>query len=174
MLNNTKLDEMDHDTVQGRVLLSISRTMYTPGRQLFYRHQHRKANPPRVLRRAVAYSKYLCFLWFLVICDSQTASRVPFRTLWLASASSIGVPSTTPHWDRWRPTEGPSLSEQQFLPMGGDKHSDSIISSAEADDRRTPGFQQQSATVNHTKLQEIVMEGLGLSAIPDVRMVSFC
>uniref|UniRef100_A0A182IZM6 Uncharacterized protein n=1 Tax=Anopheles atroparvus TaxID=41427 RepID=A0A182IZM6_ANOAO len=147
--------------------------MHTPGRQHSYRHQHRKANPTRVPRRAAAVSKYLCFLWVLVICDSQTVSRVPFRTSWLASASSIGLPVATPHWDRPEPTEGPSPRERMFPSTEGDKYNYSFISSAEAGDQRTSDHHRQSATVvNRTKLQEIVMEGLGLSVIPDVRMLS--
>uniref|UniRef100_A0A182M4V0 Uncharacterized protein n=1 Tax=Anopheles culicifacies TaxID=139723 RepID=A0A182M4V0_9DIPT len=120
------------------VLLAVGfkRTLHTPvpGK----RHTHSYPHHHHYYRRGVLrVSKFLSFLLFLVICDSQTVSRAAFRT----SAATIG-----------------------HLP-GADADTDSIISGSDDGAAATSG-----AAINRTKLQEIVLEGLGLSALPDVRM----
>ncbi|XP_053658892.1 uncharacterized protein LOC128707959 [Anopheles marshallii] len=132
------------------VLLAVGfkRTLHTPvpGKQHTYsypHHHHYCTRGGRNIRRGgLRVPKFLSFLLFLVICDSQTVSRAAFRT----SAATIG-----------------------HLP-GADVATDSIISGG--DGGAGDGGSTSGAAINHTKLQEIVLEGLGLSALPDVRMMN--
>uniref|UniRef100_A0A182QCT3 Uncharacterized protein n=1 Tax=Anopheles farauti TaxID=69004 RepID=A0A182QCT3_9DIPT len=132
------------DTAAADVLLvGFKRTLHPPvpvGKKHSYRYpHHHHHHSPRVLR----VPKFLSFLLFLVICDSQTVSRVAFRT----SAATV------------RPASPAALA---------DAHTDSIIISSDGD--RALETPTSGAAINHTKLQEIVLEGLGLSALPDVRL----
>lgn len=147
--------------------LSFRRTLHTPvarGKKHTYSYPHHHhytgVTPPparevvpggvrcRVVPSVVSFLSK--FLLFLVICDSQTVSRAAFRTS-VAAAATIGHP---------------------------DVYTDSIISSGGSEDDGGGGggdveVQPSSgAAINHTKLQEIVLKGLGLSALPDVRLVS--
>ncbi|XP_049291876.1 transforming growth factor beta-1 proprotein [Anopheles funestus] len=132
------------------ILLAVGfkRTLHTPvpAKQHTYSYPHHHHYCPRsaqnIRRGLLRVSKFLSFLLFLVICDSQTVSRAAFRT----SAATIG-----------------------HMP-GADVDADSIIS--DRDDGGADGASTSGAAINHTKLQEIVLEGLGLSALPDVRMMN--
>ncbi|XP_052903286.1 uncharacterized protein LOC128310636 [Anopheles moucheti] len=136
-------------TADGMLLaVGFKRTLHTPapGKQHTYsypHHHHYRSRGGQNIRRGVLrVPKFLSFLLFLVICDSQTVSRAAFRTY----AATIGP------WP------------------GADGDTDSIISGSDGgagDAGSTSG-----AAINRTKLQEIVLEGLGLSALPDVRMMN--
>ncbi|XP_035893732.1 bone morphogenetic protein 5-like [Anopheles stephensi] len=121
--------------------VGFKRTLHTPAKQKHtysYPHHHHHHQRPNVRRRCVLrVSKFLSFLLFLVICDSQTVCRAAFR----ASAATIGH-------------------------TAGADNTDSIMGRVEAEP--TSG----GAIRNRTKLQEIVLEGLGLSALPDVRLMN--
>ncbi|XP_040170854.1 uncharacterized protein LOC120904699 [Anopheles arabiensis] len=147
--------------------LSFRRTLHTPvarGKKHTYsyphHHHYTALTPPphrevvpggvrcRVVPSVVSFLSK--FLLFLVICDSQTVSRAAFRTS-VAAAATIGHP---------------------------DVYTDSIINSGGSEDDGGGGVggdvevqPSSGAAINHTKLQEIVLEGLGLSALPDVRLM---
>uniref|UniRef100_A0A182KG11 Uncharacterized protein n=1 Tax=Anopheles christyi TaxID=43041 RepID=A0A182KG11_9DIPT len=141
-----------------RVSVSFKRTLRTlsaPGKKHSRSYPHHHHYTPRDDRRryrvpSVVIQFLSKFLLFLVICDSQTVSRAAFR------ASAATIPPSP----------------------GADVYTDSIISSGGGggggdEDGGGAAVQPTSgAPINHTKLQEIVLEGLGLSALPDVRMVS--
>uniref|UniRef100_A0A182N3P1 Uncharacterized protein n=1 Tax=Anopheles dirus TaxID=7168 RepID=A0A182N3P1_9DIPT len=150
------------DTADDVLLVGFKRTLHppVPGKKHSYRyphhhhhHHHQPARrtplctPASVLR----VSKFLSFLLFLVICDSQTVSRVAFRT----SAATVRPPAPA------------------AAPAAVDADTDSIIISSSDGDVDGGGGEAaptSGAAINHTKLQEIVLEGLGLSALPDVRL----
>ncbi|XP_050080346.1 bone morphogenetic protein 5-like [Anopheles maculipalpis] len=133
----------DDDTL---LAVGFKRTLHTPspGKQKHtYSYPHHHHHRPSARRRGVLrVSKFLSFLLFLVICDSQTVSRAAFR----ASAATIGH-SAAGITDSIS-SRGGEVVDEHGPPTSG------------------------AAIRNRTKLQEIVLEGLGLSALPDVRLMN--
>ncbi|XP_053678977.1 uncharacterized protein LOC128729326 [Anopheles nili] len=138
----------------GALLVGFKRTLHppVPGKKHSYRYPHH----PRAERRCGVTAgstgsvlRVLSFLLFLVICDSQTVSRVAFWSA--ADAATIGPARTQVA----RP------DEDSIIAGGGN----------EPDTSGGMGVPSGSA-INRTKLQEIVLEGLGLGALPDVRLMN--
>lgn len=97
-------------------------------------------------------SKFLILL-FLSICDNRAGRKL---TLAEAAAAAVVVSSST--------SSSPSFSSVF--------HSQVNVVAAPSDSESDDAT---AAPFNRTKLQEIVLEGLGLDAVPDVRAVSrFC
>ncbi|XP_052861152.1 protein 60A [Anopheles cruzii] len=128
--------------------LGCKRTLHTPdhrmpGKKHFHRYPHHYQHR---LRASITVSKFLWSLLFLVFCDSE---MVALRSSFQASAAMMIVPpgaGAASHWPTYQ--RGPP----------------------EAD--TTSGVPRARAIVNRTKLLELVMEGLGLTTIPDVRLMN--
>ncbi|XP_058055303.1 bone morphogenetic protein 5-like [Anopheles bellator] len=130
----------------GAMLLSLGckRTLHTPDERMpGKKHFHRYPHHyQHRLRASVTVSKFLWSLLFLVFCDSELVARVLFRSSLQASAAMMIVPAGA----------------------AGDSSDEAVPA--------TSGVARARAIVNRTKLLELVMEGLGLTAIPDVRLMN--
>uniref|UniRef100_A0A182P1D3 Uncharacterized protein n=1 Tax=Anopheles epiroticus TaxID=199890 RepID=A0A182P1D3_9DIPT len=149
--------------------VSFRRTLHTPapGRQQShsYPHHHHYCHTGRLGRPHGVAQLLSNFLLFLVICDSQTVvSRAAFRT----SAATIGH----------HPASGADVYTDSIIISSGSEEEaevgvgDGVGAGAGGGEGGAEVQPTSGAAINHTKLQEIVLEGLGLSELPDVRMVS--
>ncbi|KAL9703864.1 hypothetical protein quinque_007382 [Culex quinquefasciatus] len=112
-----------------------------------YQHQHPPKSSACYYTTSSNLSKFLILL-FLSICDNR-ASRTHVAAAEVYSSSGSQLTSSS---------SSSSFSNVVY-------RDDSQVESASAAASGT-------AAVNRTRLQEIVMEGLGLSAIPDVRAMN--
>lgn len=119
-----------------------------------HHYQHQPDHPPRgsscYYTTSSNLSKFLILL-FLSICDNRAC-----RTH-VEAAAAAEVYSSSSGSQLTSSSSSSSFSNVVY-------RDDSQVESASA--------ASGSSAVNRTRLQEIVMEGLGLSAIPDVRAVS--
>lgn len=111
-------------------------------------------------------SKFLILL-FLSICDNRACRTLPT----LAEAATVVSSSSTSSSSTTVPmlaTPGSTSSSSSSISIS----SSSTPSSSQTEVSSDSESSGAAVTFNRTKLQEIVMEGLGLSDIPDVRAVS--
>ncbi|XP_053688072.1 uncharacterized protein LOC128737459 [Sabethes cyaneus] len=116
-------------------------------------------------------TKFLILL-FLSICDNWAS-----RTLTPAEAAAATIVSSTGSSSSTTvPILATSISSSTQLTSSSIYHTqvDRGVSEDSESDTTEPETSASAAAVtfNRTKLQEIVMEGLGLSVIPDVRMMN--
>ncbi|XP_021704626.1 uncharacterized protein LOC5576709 [Aedes aegypti] len=108
-------------------------------------------------------SKFLILL-FLSICDNRACRTLP--TLTEAASVDSSTRSTVPPILATTGSSSSSSSSSSSTP------SSSSIQTAEVSSDSESMAPSASSSFNRTKLQEIVMEGLGLSEIPDVRAMN--
>ncbi|XP_050091210.1 uncharacterized protein LOC126574857 [Anopheles aquasalis] len=149
------------------ILVGFKRTLHTahqmrPSKKHSHRYPHhhkhrdpwcRPAHRPYPVTRVLWCSLVL----FLVICDSQTA--LVWRAL-VGGGGSAEAASILP------PVETVATVGPGAVGLLNGRDGDSITEEEEA------AASGGGASVNHTKLLELVMEGLGLTTIPDVRLLN--
>uniref|UniRef100_A0A182FTY9 Uncharacterized protein n=1 Tax=Anopheles albimanus TaxID=7167 RepID=A0A182FTY9_ANOAL len=146
------------------ILVGFKRTLHTahqmrPSKKHSHRYPHHHKHRAARTRHHTVTTGITRLLWsflvlFLVICDSQTESV--WRALFVGGSGGNGAEAAS----ILPAEETVATVSPGAVGLLGAREGDSITEEAASG----------GASVNHTKLLELVMEGLGLTTIPDVRL----